>query len=329
MSIPAKPREGSDSFIGPVAVLDPMSAEMQEKVCGLATGLDLRFLASASIEDFAAAVRGAPYLVPRGLGLPAAVLENTDAVRLVHQWGTGTDKIPLSVARAKGVTVARSPGVNAPTVADLTVGMMIAALRRVPQHHQNTQSGKWVVGALVPGTRDLNGLTVGLIGFGAIGQLVARRLSGFDCDVMYYRPSGAIDTVTARYAEIDEILTSSDIVSLHMPLTDDSRHMIGADQLATMKPGALLVNTARGGIIDETALISTLQNGPLGSAALDVFADEPVKPDNPLLRMDNVVALPHIGGHTEDNLARMVRHWADNIRNFHAGREIDPACIVT
>lgn len=329
MSIPARPHEGRGALIGPVAVLDPMSAAMQEKVCGIATGLDLRFTASASIEDFAAAVRGAQYIVPRGLGLPAAVLENADAVRLVHQWGTGTDKIPLSVARAMGVTVARSPGVNAPTVADLSVGMMIAALRRIPQHHQNTQAGKWVVGALVSDARDLNGLTVGLIGFGAIGQLVARRLSGFDCDVIYYRPSGAMDIPAARYAEIDEILTSSDIVSLHIPLTDASRHMIGADQLAMMKPGALLVNTARGGIIDEAALIAALQDGPLGSAALDVFADEPVKPDNPLLRMDNVVTLPHIGGHTEDNLARMVSHWAGNIRAFHEGREIDPAFIVT
>lgn len=329
MTAPANPLEDHGTLIGPVAVLDPMSAEMQKKVRGFATGLDLRFMASASIDDFAAVVCGAPYIVPRALGLPAGVLENADAVRLVHQWGTGIDKIPLAVARAKGVTVARSPGVNAPTVADLTVGMMIAALRRIPQHHKNTLAGKWVVNTLVPGARDLNGLTVGLIGFGAIGQLVARRLSGFDCDVIYYRPSGAMNTPNARYAEIDKILASSDIVSLHMPLTDASRHMIGAGQLAVMKPGAVLVNTARGGIIDEAALIVALRDGPLGSAALDVFADEPVKPDNPLLGMDNVVALPHIGGHTEDNLARMVSHWAGNIRAFHGGHQIDPACIVT
>lgn len=318
----------SDALIGPVAVLDPMSAEMQEKVRGFASGLDLRFPSSGTPKGFASVIHGAPYIVPRGLGLPAKVLENADAVQLVHQWGTGTDKIPLDVARAKGVTVARSPGLNAPTVADLTIGMMIAALRRIPQHHQNARAGKWVVNALVPGARDLNGRRVGLIGFGAIGQLVARRLSGFDCDVLYYRPSGAMETPSARYGHIDEILTSCDIVTLHLPLTEATRHMIDAQQLAKMKSGALLVNTARGGLIDEAALITALHDGPLGAAALDVFADEPVKPDNPLLSMDNVVALPHIGGHTEDNLARMVSHWAANIRAFHEGREIDAACIV-
>ncbi len=318
----------SDALIGPVAVLDPMSTAMQEKVRGFASGLDLRFSASGTPEDFAAVIDGALYIVPRGLGLPTRLLENTDTVRLIHQWGTGTDKLPLDFARAKGVTVARSPGVNAPTVADLTIGMMIAALRRIPQHHQNARAGKWVVNTLVPGARDLNGLKVGLIGFGAIGQLVARRLSGFDCDVIYNRPSGAMETPHARYGEIDEILTSCDIVSLHLPLTGATRHMLGATQLAKMKPGALLVNTARGGIIDEAALIAALRGGPLGAAALDVFADEPVKPNNPMLAMDNVVALPHIGGHTEDNLARMVSHWAANIRAFHEGREIDAACIV-
>jgi|TARA_R110002072_G_scaffold159872_5_gene310929 D-3-phosphoglycerate dehydrogenase len=329
MTRPVESREkNADQLIGPVAVLDPMSEAMQEKVRGYAPGLDLRFAASSSQEDFAAAVKGAPYIVPRGLGLPAAVLQGADAVKLVHQWGTGTDKIPLEVARDMAVPVARSPGVNAPTVADLTIGLMIAALRRIPQHHNNTRAGKWVVGALIPGARDLNGLTVGLIGFGAIGQLVARRLSGFDCDVIYNRRSGPMETADARYAEMDEVLSSSDIVSLHLPLTDASRHMIGAAQFAQMKPAAVLVNTGRGGLVDEDALIAALRDGRLSAAALDVFAQEPVDQDNPLLQMDNVVALPHIGGHTEDNLARMVSHWAGNIRAFDAGRGIDDACIV-
>lgn len=315
--------------IGPVAVLDAMPEAMQEKVRGYAQGLDLRFAASYSDADFAEAVKGALYIVPRSRGLPASVLQGADSVRLVHQWGTGYDKIPLDVAREMGVTVARSPGVNAPTLADLTVGMMIAALRRIPQHYNNTRAGKWIVPDIVPGARDLSGQRVGLIGFGAIGQLVAKRLTGFDCDVLYYRRSGPADDTTARFAERDEILSTCDIVSLHMPLTDASHHTIGAAELARMKPGSLLVNTGRGGLIDEAALIAALTGGQIGGAALDVFAQEPVEPDNPLLQLENVLPLPHIGGHTEDNLKRMVSHWASNIRAFHAGRDIDPACIVS
>jgi len=316
-------------MIGPVAVLDPMSDEMKVRVRELAQGLDLRFAASTSEADFEATVRGAPYIVTRGAGLPEAVLRGADAVRLVHQWGTGTDKIPLDVAKELGVPVARSPGRNAPTVADLTIGMMIAVLRRLPQHHNNTCAGRWIEDALIPGARDLNGRTVGLIGFGAIGQLVAKRLTGFECDVMYYRPSGPLEGTTARFAPMDEILTTSDIVSLHLPLTNGSHHTIGAAELAVMKPDAFLVNTGRGGLVDEAALIAALSDGRLSGAALDVFAQEPVDPDNPLLQMNNVVALPHVGGRTEDNLARMVNHWAANIRAFDEGRGIDSACLVT
>jgi D-3-phosphoglycerate dehydrogenase len=311
-----------------VAVLDPMPDAMQAKVRAIAGDLDLRFPASPDIADFAATVRGADVIVVRGLGLSEEILRGSDAVRLVHKWGTGVDNIPLDVARELNVPVARSPGVNAPTVADLTVGMIIAALRRIPQHDNNTRAGRWIVDSLVPGARDLNGRTVGLIGFGAIGQLVARRLTGFDCDVMYHRPSGRLPGAAARFVSMAEILETADIVSLHLPLTEATRHMIGAPQLAAMKTGAMLVNTGRGGLVDEDALIAALRSGHLAAAALDVFAQEPVNEDNPMLHMDNVVVLPHIGGYTEDNLHRMVSHWAENIRRFRDGRGIDADCIV-
>lgn len=316
-------------MIGPVAVLDVMSDAMQAKVRAIAHGLDLRFPASTSEADFTDTVRGASYIVARGAGLPEAVLRSTNGLKLVHQWGTGTDQIPLAVAKELGVPVARSPGVNAPTVADLTIAMMLAVLRRLPQHHNNTCAGNWIEDALIPGARDLNGRSVGLIGFGAIGQLVAKRLTGFDCDVMYYRRSGPHEQTTARFAQMDEILSTCDIVSLHLPLTPATQHTLGKAQIAAMKPGAFVVNTGRGGLIDESALITALQAGSLSGAALDVFAQEPVKANNPLLKMDNVVALPHIGGRTEDNLNRMVAHWATNIRAFDAGRGIDEACLVT
>ncbi|MBM1817724.1 2-hydroxyacid dehydrogenase [Pseudosulfitobacter pseudonitzschiae] len=315
-------------LIGPVAVLDVLTAEVQEQVRGYAAGLDLRFAPSASAQDFAATVRGAPYIVARSLGLSAEVLKQADAVQLVHQWGTGTDGIALDVARMRGIPVARSPGLNAPTVADLTIGLMLATLRRIPQIDATTRAGNWGPAALISGARDLNGMTVGLVGYGAIGQEVARRLSGFGCPVLYHRRSGPIAGSTARHATLDEIFSTCDVVSLHAPLTDSTRHLVGAAQLAQMKPGAFLINTSRGGLVDEAALTTALQSGAIAGAGLDVFAQEPVNPDNPLLALDNVVALPHIGGRTDDNLERMVSHWAANIRAFDAGQGIDPECIV-
>lgn len=314
--------------IGPVAVLDLLPIATQDKVRCIAPDLDLRFIASSSPADIAATMQGAPYVVARNIALPAQILTDNNSVRLIHQWGTGIDGIPVETARQMGVQVARSPGRNAPTVADLTIGLMLAALRRIPQMHNATCAGNWAPGNLISGARDLTGRTVGLIGFGAIGQQVARRLSGFDCDVLYYTRSGAIETADARYADINEILSTADLVSLHLPLTNSTQHILGAEQLAQMKPGATLINTSRGGLVDEPALIAALQNGLISSAGLDVFAQEPVNPDNPLLTLDNVVALPHIGGRTDDNLERMVRHWAGNIKAFHEGRDIDDNCIV-
>jgi D-3-phosphoglycerate dehydrogenase len=325
----AQTTKNNGGLIGPVAVLEPLPADMQAMVRSYATGLDLRFAPSASDADFAATVQGAPYIVARSLGLSAATLQQADAVRLIHQWGTGTDGIAVDVARARGIPVARSPGLNAPTVADLTLGLMIATLRRIPQIDLATRNGAWAPPALISGARDLNGMTVGLIGFGAIGQQVARRLQGFDCNVVYYQRSGPVQGRSERYATLDEIFRTCDLISLHAPLTDGTRNLVGAAQLAQMKAGSFLVNTARGGLVNEAALTRALQNGPLAAAGLDVFAQEPVNPDNPLLQLDNVVALPHVGGRTDDNIARMVAHWAANIRAFDAGHQIDPDCMVT
>ncbi|PLS19855.1 2-hydroxyacid dehydrogenase [Neptunicoccus cionae] len=315
-------------MIGPVAVLDPMTEEMQEKVRSIAGNLDLRFAPSASAADLAATVQGAPYIVARALGLSAETLAHADAVRFIHQWGTGTDGIDLTAAQARKVPVARSPGVNAPTVADLTLGLMLCTIRKLPQMHIATRAGDWLPGRLLSDLRDLGALRIGLIGFGAIGQEVAQRLTGFGCDTLYYRRSGAVDTSLARHASLDEILTTCDLISLHLPLSQDTRHMIGAGELARMKQGSYLVNTSRGGIIDEAAMIAALENGQLAGAGLDVFSTEPVEQSNPLLRLENVVTLPHIGGRTDDNLARMVGHWADNIRAFDQGLAIDDDCIV-
>ena len=315
-------------MIGPVAVLDPMDEALRGTIGRVAgDGFDVRFPRSASRDDFAAVLAEARYAVVRAIAVPAALLGEAPNLALIHQWGTGIDGIPLEEARARGITVARSPGVNAPTVADLTVALMLSVLRRIPQTDAALRAGTWETPQLWTAAGDLDGARVGLVGFGAIGQLVARRLAGFDCEVTYWRPSGPADTAGARYATLDDVL-AADIVSLHLPLTADTRGFLSTERIAAMTPGAILINTSRGPLVDEAALVAALASGHLGGAGLDVFAQEPVAPDNPLLALANTVVLPHVGGRTRTNLDRMVAHWAGNIRRHAEGRPIPQSDLV-
>lgn len=302
---------------------------MRARIATLCPDLELRFAASGNPADFIEVLAEADYAVTRGLRFPAEILAKAPRLKLIHQWGTGVDGIPLAAARARSIAVARSPGVNAPTVAEATLALMLATLRRLPQVHGALRSGQWEQPDLWREARDLGGAAVGLVGMGAIGAEVAKRLAGFGCDVTYTRASGPLPGTALRFEPLDELLAASDVVSLHLPLTNDTRGIIGEDALGRMKPGAVLINTARGGLVDEPALISALESGQLSAAGLDVFATEPVAPGNPLLSMPQVVTLPHVAGRTLDNFDRMVTHWASNIRAHAKGRTIDPACLVS
>ncbi|SIS51861.1 2-hydroxyacid dehydrogenase [Paracoccus saliphilus] len=314
--------------IGPVAVLEPITGEAQARIMAICEGFDLRFPKSGAPKNFAEIIGDAKYVVTRGLRFPPEVLERANALELIHQWGTGIDGIPLEKARDRGIAVARSPGINAPTVAEGTIALMLATLRRLPQVHADFRSGQWDMPDLWKQSRDLGSCTVGLVGMGAIAQEVVKRLRGFGCEVIYTRASGPSSEIDLRFADLPQLLAEADIVSLHLPLTETSRHLIDATAIAKMKPEAILINTSRGGVVDEAALIAALREGRLGAAGLDVFDTEPANPDNPLLGMDSTVTLPHVAARTLDNFDRMVSHWAGNIRAHAEGRRIDPACIV-
>ncbi|SFE94182.1 2-hydroxyacid dehydrogenase [Roseivivax sediminis] len=315
--------------IGPVAILEPASEKMRARVAELCPDFDLAFPKSGDPADFAEVVAEARYVVTRGLRFPEAVLAEAPKLELIHQWGTGVDGIPVAAATARGITVARSPGVNAPTVAESTLALMLATLRRLPQVHGALRGGQWEQPDLWREARDLGGCTVGLVGMGAIGAEVAKRLAGFGCEVIYTRASGPLVGSPLRFARLEDLLAEADVVSLHLPLAPATRGMIDAGAFDRMAPGAVLINTSRGGLVDEAALIAALERGQLSAAGLDVFAEEPVAPDNPLLAMDEVVTLPHVAGRTLDNFDRMVSHWAGHIRAHAEGRAIDPACLVS
>ncbi|WP_138465598.1 NAD(P)-dependent oxidoreductase [Poseidonocella sp. HB161398] len=307
-----------------VALLEYFPPEIRPKLAGLAgEDMELVFCASNDDADRAAALAGAEYALVRAVKMPAALLDAGPDLKMIHQWGTGTDGIPIAEARARGLAIARSPGINAPSVADLALALMLACLRRVCVADRLIRDGAWAEPDLYETGRDLTGATVGLVGYGAIAKEVEKRLAGFDCEVLHSRASGGPGATP-----FEEMLPRVDILSLHAPSTPATRHLLNAQTLARMKPGAVIVNTARGDLIDEAALAAALASGQIGAAGLDAFDPEPLPPGAPIRSAPNTVFTAHAGGRTRDNFARIVRHWAGNIRAHAAGEAIDPACLV-
>ena len=230
--------------------------------------------------------------------IDAAALAAADGLRVVARYGVGVDNVDLAAAAARGVVVTNTPGANARSVAELTVALLLLLARPVLRAAAETRAGGW---PRLPGL-SLAGKTVGLVGFGAIGRQTARLLAGFDCRLLAHDPLLNEATAAAlgvRAATLDELLAASDFVSLHAPVTPATRGMVDAAFLARMKPGAALLNTARGELVDEAALLDALTSGRLRGAALDAFAAEPPVGDNPLLALPNVIATPHMGAHTD------------------------------
>lgn len=238
--------------------------------------------------------------------IDAAALSAADSLRVIARYGVGTDNVDLVAARARGVVVTNTPGANAGAVAELAVALLLLLARPVLSAAAETQVGGWPRMAGL----SLGGKTVGLVGFGAIGRAVARLLSGFDCRLLTCDPWCDLERAASlgvAVVEMDDLLAASDFVSLHAPVTPETRGMVDAAFLARMKPGAALVNTARGELVDEAALHQSLVSGHLRGAALDAFASEPPGADNPLLSLPNVIATPHMGAHTDGATTAMGR----------------------
>jgi len=246
----------------------------------------------------------------------AEMMDRTPQLRLIALTAVGFDMVDIAAATARGILVTHTPDVLTDTVADLVFALMLAVARGVPSTERWLRAGNWKTLGATPMGVDVHHATLGIVGLGRIGQAVARRAAGFDMRIVYY------DTIRRqaleaehgyRYAELDALLSESDFVTLHTALTPETKGMIGAAALARMKPTAFLINAARGPIIDEAALIAALRAGTIAGAGLDVFEKEPLDPASPLLAMDNVVALPHVGSATQATRDAMVELAADNI----------------
>lgn len=253
--------------------------------------------------------------------LSGADLRRGTRLRLVHKLGAGVNTIDVQTAEELGIAVANMPGANAPSAAEGTVLLMLAAMRRLLELDRATRAGRgWPTDTSLGETiRDIGSCIVGLVGYGNIARRVEQIVAAMGARVLH---TSTRDDGTPGWRPLPELLTDSDIVSLHLPLTEQSIGLIDRAALDRMKPTALLINTSRGAILDEDALTEALRDGRLAAAGLDVFTTEPVEPDNPLLRLDNVVLSPHVVWFTRDTMGRYLAQAIDNCRRLRDGKEL-------
>jgi glyoxylate reductase len=253
-----------------------------------------------------------------------ALLSRTPRLCVVSNMATGYDNIDIDSATRNGVLVTRTPGVLSETTAEFAIALLFAAARRVPEADRLVRDGQWKTwGPDVLLGYDLAGSTLGIVGLGGIGEAVARRARAIEMRVVYHSRTRKKDLereLGIRYVTLPALLQRSDFVTLHAPLTDETRHMISRPELESMKPHAVLINTARGPLVDQQALYRALKAGSIGAAALDVTDPEPIAKDDPLLTLDNVLVTPHIASASVATRSRMAMLAAENLVQALGGR---------
>ena len=283
--------------------------------------LDIRYCAEDDDETFHRELPDAEVIWHVLRPISGDDLSQAPRLRLVHKLGAGVNTIDVDAATARGVAVANMPGANAASVAEGAVLLMLAALRRLPELDRITREGRgWPSDPTLGETvRDIGGCTVGLVGYGNIAQRVETIVTAMGAAVVH---TSTRDDGLPGWRNLPELLSVSDIISLHLPLTTDTAGLLGRDALASMKSSAVLVNTSRGPIVDEDALVDALRSGGLAAAGLDVFAVEPVPADSPLLELHNVVLTPHVTWYTADTMRRYLEFAVDNCERLRDGRDL-------
>lgn len=315
-----------------IVLLDPATPDPIARFAAHVPGeFELTTAASRDPADQLAAIRDADFAITGGVPVTPEMMRAGAASRLkaVHKWGVGYDNIDIDTAREVGVRVLRTTGSNAVAVAETAVALILAAQRNIVAGHVGLLEGEWAKGRLSPTCTLIANKTVGLIGLGAIGVAVARMLGGFGCRILYTKPHPlSADEEAAlgvTHVPLDVLLAEADIVSLHCALTPETARLIDAAALAAMKPGAYLVNTARGGVLDEDALAEAILSGHLGGAALDVFDEEPLPPGHRLIGLPRVVVTPHIAALAAESHGPTIERMIRNLADLAAGRE--PAAL--
>lgn len=245
------------------------------------------------------------------------VMDSAPKLRVISNYAVGYDNIDVAEATKRGIMVTNTPGVLTETTADLAFALILATARRIVEADKYTRKGLWKTwGPMLLLGRDVHGATLGIIGLGRIGQAVARRAKGFNMRIIYYglrRNEEAERELGAEFRDLHSLLREADIITIHTPLTKETYHMIGEKELSLMKPTAILVNTARGAVVDQKALYRALKEKRIFGAGLDVYEKEPIDKDDPLIELDNVVLLPHIGSASVETRTKMAIMAAENL----------------
>jgi phosphoglycerate dehydrogenase-like enzyme len=291
----------------------------------LPPGMELVVVDPTTPDFYDAAADADYYLGSPRYGIGNEFFRAAPRLKLVQLTSAGYDRVDIEAARKAKVPVANNGGANSVAVAEHTVMLMLAVLKKLVYHHNNVAAGTWRAADFAAiRTYEVEGKRLGIVGLGNIGKKVARRVQGFDMDVVYYEilrlTEDQEDALGVRFALFTELLRTSDIVTLHVPLNDVTRGMMSTRELAMMKRSAILVNTCRGPVVDENALHQALTSGTIAGAGLDVMVEEPPKKNHPLFSLPNITLTPHSAGPTWDNWAKAYRNGFDNIQRVEAGR---------
>ncbi|HKX03861.1 MAG TPA: 2-hydroxyacid dehydrogenase [Methylomirabilota bacterium] len=282
-------------------------------------------IADIGTPEFYAAAAQAEYYLGLARQMGGEFFRSAPNMKLVQLLSAGYDRVDIEAARKAKVPVSNNGGANAIAVAEHTIMLILAVLKRVVRFHNDVVAGKWRVGGFDDQrVYELSRKTLGIVGLGNIGKKVARRAAAFDMVVQYYDiarlTEAEEDALGVRFVLLPELLRTSDVVSLHVPLDDSTRHLLGAREFAQMKPGAILINTCRGPVVDEVALYTALKSGQVAGAGLDVLVEEPPATNHALFSLPNVTLTPHSAGPTWENWTARFRNGFDNIQRVAAGR---------
>ncbi len=293
----------------------------------LPDGFELIALNEPGQEEVIRKIPDADYLLVGGrTRIDQKVLDAAPKLKMIQRSGVGLDSLDLEAIRERCIPLFVNEGINARSVAEHTLMLILGTLRKVGEADSITRSGQWVKHDLGIGCHDLFGKQVGLIGLGNIGMHVARMLKGFGVNIVYCkrtRLAPELETeLGVRHLALTDLLAACDIISLHCSLNTETRGLIGHDELAIVKPDAILVNTARGGLVDESALLEALETGRLAGAGLDVFEKEPLPADHPFFKLTNVLLTPHIGSITAETFAGMIGRAFQNVALFDAEKNV-------
>ena len=297
-------------------------ANTYEKLCEQLKGLPVNVRAVDDPDEYAA-MTDAEIMILRIFKAPKEVIERNPNLKMIMRWGAGFDSVDIEAAGKQGVYVTNTPGANADAVSELAALLMMAVSRKLLVHTTHLRQGDWSKNEFINSSFTLMNKTVGLLGAGNIGRKVAKKVQAFGATTVYYDPYRLPEAMekefSLEYLSLDELLPRCDIITLHLPLTEETRHLIDAAAIEKMKTGAILINTARGGLVDDHALFEAVQSGKLLGAGLDGVEREPLQPDDELFTNDNIIVTPHVGGGTADIGEAILPMLVGDIRSLLSG----------